>query len=672
MSFASAALPAVTVVIPTKDAAGTIGECVRSCCTDCQVVAVEVVVVDNNSADGTPDVAAAAGAVVVAGGPERSAQRNIGAALARGDWVLFLDADMVLGKGTIAACLKAVVDADAVGCIVPERATGQGFWAECRALEKEIYVGDPDVEAARFFSRRHFLGVGGYDEAIHGGGEDWDLPLRMAEIGGRIVRCAGEILHQEGTLALRVTAKKKFYYGRTLPLYVRRHPRVALRQLTRRAFFRRWRLLVSDPVHGLGLIVLKLVDFSCGIAGMVVATLGKAHPLDGQHVDAAQRQGSSRGPDVLILSLGFSPNVGGLETHLDDLVDYLAGLNRTVLVHTLQPFTTDVRASPIESGPHRRIFRHHWIGRGWFHQAARIPVLGFVYTFPAMVMAAWAARRSRPSVVYAQGIAAAAASRLVFRRHRRVVALHSEVQFRSRTARLVAAKALRTADSVLCISDRIRAQALDLGIPPDRCVVFHYWIDLDRFRPLPRVEARRKLEWNEDFVVLFVGRLIREKGPDRLLEAAALLSDDGVCVVFAGTGPESERIRSATGRLPNVRFLGPVSQADLPTLYSAADLLVVPSTSEEGFGRVILEALACGTPVLASRRGGIPEALPPQVGVLVEPIGSEIAERIRRLKNDPGEIAALRHAARRFATEKYSSANARLVERVLFPGRTPD
>lgn len=641
-----------SVVVPTKDAAATIAACVRSC-LDQERVPVEVIVIDNASTDGTAEIARSLDCRVLTVGPERSAQRNAGARAARGEWLLFLDADMVLEPGVVASCLAACERKGAAACVVPERATGEGFWAECRALEKEVYLGDPDVEAARFFRRDAFVAHGGYDETIHGGGEDWDLPARVAAAGDRIARADAVAMHLEGRLRLRDAARKKFYYGRTLGRYVGKHPRLAARQLFRRAFVRRWRLLAADPVHAAGLALLKAVDLTAGVAGMATAAAGGEHPVERR---AAR-------PDVLILSLGFRPNIGGLETHLDDLVEYCTAGGRRVLVATLQPFTTPVSAPARERRDLLEVRRYRWFGRGWFFRAARVPALGFLYAFPAMLRVSAAVRGARPRVVYAQGLAAGAAAALVFPRARHVIGIHSDLSFRGAAGR-AAGSILRRFDAVLCISERIRRQCIALGVRPERARVFRYWVDLERFSPRPREEAREHLGL-DGFVALLVGRLIAEKGVAVALDAERRASS--VTFVFAGAGPEETAVRDAISAGRSVRFLGAVAADELAGVYSAADALVVPSTSDEGFGRVIIEALACGTPVVASARGGIPEAITPEVGVLVEPRPAPLAEAIELLRGDPIRLEKMRSAARALAEERYSAANAHIIEEMLWP-----
>jgi len=264
----------VSVIVPTRDSARTLGACLESVRKQTWPD-VEVIVVDARSTDATPDIARAHGRLLTLDS-ERSTARNAGAREARGAFVLFIDSDMVLDPRVVEDCVRlARAGSDAV--VVPEVGVGEGFWSACRALEKACYVGDDDIEAARFTRRDLFLRVGGYDETLQVAGDDWDLHQRLVAAGARVARCPSVIRHDEGRLRLGHTARKKFYYGTTLRAYRRRHPAKARRQLRvlRPAFLRNWRLLARSPGRAAGLLVLKTVEFAAGGMGYAWALLGR-------------------------------------------------------------------------------------------------------------------------------------------------------------------------------------------------------------------------------------------------------------------------------------------------------------------------------------------------------------------------------------------------------------
>jgi D-inositol-3-phosphate glycosyltransferase len=173
-------------------------------------------------------------------------------------------------------------------------------------------------------------------------------------------------------------------------------------------------------------------------------------------------------------------------------------------------------------------------------------------------------------------------------------------------------------DRVLVTSGRERENLLRLyGAEPARTAVVPCGVDFDLFRPLDRAAARRRIGGGgTERIVLYVGRLAAEKGLDRLLRAMARLMHvaDLRLIVVGGDGERDAAVRQmkemsgACGIADRVVFRGRVEQKELPWYYSAADLLALPS-SYESFGMVALEALACGTPVAATRVGAMVELL---------------------------------------------------------------
>jgi D-inositol-3-phosphate glycosyltransferase len=155
------------------------------------------------------------------------------------------------------------------------------------------------------------------------------------------------------------------------------------------------------------------------------------------------------------------------------------------------------------------------------------------------------------------------------------------------------------------------------GAVPEKIGLVPCGVNLDLFRPKNRERARTKLGFDPDTpLLLFVGRFDPMKGIDRLLEAMTYLQNlpRPRLVIIGGDGnraPETRRLRHFVQKLGienTVDFIGRIKQGDLPFYYSAADLLVLPSYYES-FGLVALEALSCGTPVIATRVGAMENIL---------------------------------------------------------------
>ncbi len=180
------------------------------------------------------------------------------------------------------------------------------------------------------------------------------------------------------------------------------------------------------------------------------------------------------------------------------------------------------------------------------------------------------------------------------------------------------------ADRLIGNTDAETRQLIELyGADPQRTVTIPPGVDLDRFRPGDRDTARAELGIAPDAVVLtFVGRIQPLKAPDVLLHAAAelLRRDPGLrerLLVLVVGGPSGtglseptalQQLGDALGITDVLRFLPPQAGAGLVRVYRAADVIAVPSHNES-FGLVALEAQACGTPVVASRVGGLPVAV---------------------------------------------------------------
>lgn len=260
----------VSFIIPTKDSGRTIERCLESCRRQAHDH-VSIIVVDNNSADATLEVAKRLADTVLTVGPERSAQRNAGAGASDADVIVFVDSDMILGD-RIAAEAASLLQADeAVGAaVIPEYSVGRGYLARCRALERRINVGDPAVEAARIFRRSAFEAVGGYSEQLTGP-EDYDLPDRIKDAGWKISRIDDSIQHDEGRISLIHLFRKKRYYGRGVGRYLRTRER----SLVRWSYWGKAWMLQREPWLVPGLLVLKVVDLVGIATGVVDGRCGK-------------------------------------------------------------------------------------------------------------------------------------------------------------------------------------------------------------------------------------------------------------------------------------------------------------------------------------------------------------------------------------------------------------
>lgn len=152
-------------------------------------------------------------------------------------------------------------------------------------------------------------------------------------------------------------------------------------------------------------------------------------------------------------------------------------------------------------------------------------------------------------------------------------------------------------------------------VDPARVHVIPGAIDSQRFSPGDRIAARQRLQWPADGkILLCVRRLVRRMGLENLLDAFAEVAKEhpDAVLMIGGMGPLRDELEAKAKNYDltgQVRFIGFIPETDLPLAYRAADLSILPSQSLEGFGLTALESLACGTPVLVTPVGGLPEVV---------------------------------------------------------------
>jgi len=266
----------VSVIVTTRNEEDNIENCLSSIKNQ-SYPNLEIILVDNHSTDRTVEIAKNYTKNIYVLGPERSVQRNYGSSKAKGDYLLFLDADMTLSKDVVNDCVEVIEkDKNIGGVIIPEESYGSSFWAKCKKLEKSFYVHVSWIEAARFFQKNAFIAAGMYQEDMISG-EDWDLGQRVRrkyDIG----RISSVIYHNEGNLTLSETMGKKYYYAKNISHYMDLHPHSKELKnqksiVSRYAIFLKdYKKLFKNPILGFGLLFMKTCEFGAGFVGMINKT----------------------------------------------------------------------------------------------------------------------------------------------------------------------------------------------------------------------------------------------------------------------------------------------------------------------------------------------------------------------------------------------------------------
>ncbi|MBV1889006.1 MAG: glycosyltransferase family 4 protein [Proteobacteria bacterium] len=191
--------------------------------------------------------------------------------------------------------------------------------------------------------------------------------------------------------------------------------------------------------------------------------------------------------------------------------------------------------------------------------------------------------------------------------------------------------ASKKAAASITVCAALKERMAEIGAEAEKIHVLRNGVNLELFRPMDRERCKQQYQVRRT-TLLSVGHLIERKGHDKIIKAMAALPDCDLLI--AGGGELDHELKALVVKLglsQQVRFLGELQQDQLPELYNAVDIMVLAS-SREGWANVLLESMACGTPVVATNIWGTPEVVnSPAAGVLVERTTASIAEGVRLL-----------------------------------------
>ena len=232
----------------------------------------------------------------------------------------------------------------------------------------------------------------------------------------------------------------------------------------------------------------------------------------------------------------------------------------------------------------------------------------------------------------------------------------------------------KSADRIIATNPQEKEDLVELyHTDPEKIVIIPCGVNLDLFQPLSQEESKKEIAFStDDFLITYVGRLEERKGIDTLLEAIYLADNPSIQAVIVGGPPTDKPFLSWAelseepyknymamieqyGIEKQVTFTGGKSQDQLSKYYSAADITVIPSYYEP-FGMTAIEAMACGSSVIASRVGGLKTTVKEnQVGALFEPRNAtQLAEKIKIVFDQPSMNAELKKNSRPYVEENFS------------------
>lgn len=366
---------------------------------------------------------------------------------------------------------------------------------------------------------------------------------------------------------------------------------------------------------------------------------------------------------VLQITPFFRPDLGGMQTHLDDLCEYLRNNGWYTYVYTYQPLKLKKKVSKLEIRKNLEVHRINWIRGNWANIFENNPLMRFLYlTVALLIYCFWFMlfNHKKIKIIHAHGMNAGfiAVILKIFFNKKIILSTHSVYNKNIGSSKKFVKKfinpiLLNHFDKILTISDGSTEELAKQGIKRKKIQRYTHWVNQNIFKPYNKEKVRKELDLNYKKILLFVGRLVPAKGVKLLVKVAKQLKE--IDFAFIGDGPLSNWMKKQESKMRNIHCLGKVDNYDLPRYYSAADLLCVPSLCEEGYGRAIVEAISCGTPAIGSNTAGISEAIDEKVGILFEPSVKDIKDAILDILSSQEKYSK---NCLKYSRKKYSDKNA--------------
>ena len=380
-----------------------------------------------------------------------------------------------------------------------------------------------------------------------------------------------------------------------------------------------------------------------------------------------------KNPSVLILTPAFRPNLGGVEVHLNDLSEYLRKNDFYTYVLSYQPITTKAKGKGYERRRNLEVYRFNWISGNFFNVFVNWhPVFNFLYLTPYFAIRTFfflLSKHRKIDVIHAIGLSTTFPA-VFFRKLFGIpVVMTTETIFNFEKGSMfskVSKWVIDNIDHLLAQSDDSKKEFVDLGIPKNKITVFAHWINQDIFKPVDKKKLKKKLGWEDKFAILYVGRLIPEKGIRITVDVAKILGNKVQLQIIGDDGPELPYVKKAMKmESTDIHFIGKVPHDDLPPYYGAADVFVYPALYKEDMAYVLLDAMSCGTSVINTNPGSGIYKLSSDVGFVVEPEVKAIADKVAYLLNHPKKAARMGREAAKYAV-KFGPKMAKTITDVYY------
>ena len=254
--------PIISVIIPNYKSQNVLSNCLKSISNQTlNKDDFEILVMDDsaNLEDGSKKTSEKYGAIWVKGQRERCKNKNLGAEIAKGDYVYFVDQDMIFSKNVLKEAIK-IIDKNIL-ITVPEVSFGKGFWTKCKIFERSMYRGNHISQLARIYPKDIFLKSGGFDDAVLGI-EDMDLFHRVIIQNSKIkvIEIHSIVYHDEGELKFRQIIRRMRFIGASFNEYKKRYPSLVKKQMSFVKYKNSLPKFIIHPFLTYGFFIMKITE----------------------------------------------------------------------------------------------------------------------------------------------------------------------------------------------------------------------------------------------------------------------------------------------------------------------------------------------------------------------------------------------------------------------------
>lgn len=369
---------------------------------------------------------------------------------------------------------------------------------------------------------------------------------------------------------------------------------------------------------------------------------------------------------VLIICPFTAPNQGGVESHIQKLLKFLAKKKTKAIVVSYTPLTTPAKAAWYEKKENYEIYRMPWFGNGWFPKIEHNPILTSLYLVPGLLLLSLFVglkRRGEISVIHAHGFAAGLVGALLrfFIKKRKVISTHAIYNFENRLLLATIIKEILSRyDFILAVGEPSKQELIKIGLPRKKVEIHPNWVDTDFFKPAKETNSSKQV------TAIFVGRGLAKKGIFLFGEIAKKNPRINF-IARVAEGPDRESFINKYQGQKNldIRTSLPLDFDEKMKIirdeYRGADVFIMPSLYPEGFAAVVLEAASSGLAIISSNLGTLPSILSGSGAYLVKPTAENFSQALNKLSQDKNRLKGLKIKSRAFALKNYSDKNAEII-----------